>query len=563
MVSPARTAALVSYFAIECIVAVVLYFILEVPRVPLPRDEIGALVQAVGNSAGVPWPQPHISVSALPEALSEADLRDFVQQLTSKLAAEGVQATVVTSSAPELHGLGPCTAKGHGSIEQENAACLAAMEQLTTTMPNDGGSLTSAEFHLVVVPSQSCSTLFLDADTSAILRWQRGGKGVEKPEDLARLATSRLLETWFKQLPLFGVSPLFEIAPSYLFSFFLVSDCTRRVAWDFEKDVFVPYLRGFMGRLHTLFDFDFDSQVVQCSSLKGSASHGTSISEVDVEDLKADFLQNAGEWPGDTVTTDARWLPPLVRLAAFWPSTPLRVLDAEQQPQRAFAVPGWGAVALAGGSVGNSSCVEEACSMPASAAQHLSPCEAQRVASAWVSMLRAWLTLRPEGASPATADLSPCEGLTLLTARPHLDGIARWEQLLVAKIAHTFFLRRSAETLENFMALVDSLPDLEISAEIGEVVSKAAAAAQKAISEAGSGNLNEAMREARLALRLSLTASHDDTVVAQMYFSWQFKWAVYLPLLLPIVVPTLVGLFRELKRRKPKAATEVPSEEVQ
>jgi len=406
------------------------------------------------------------------------------------------------------------------------------------------------------------------------------------------MGTSRLLDTWFKELPLSGASSLFEMSPSYLFSFFLVSDCERRIAWDFKRSVFSPYLRRFMGRLQSIFDLEIDAQVVQCSSLKGSASktsRGKDIAEVTVEDLKADFLRNAGEWPGDTVTKDATWLPPLVRLAAFWPSSPLHVLDAEQQPQRAFAVPGWGVVALAGAEGKQSSCAEESCTLPDSSPQELSPCEgvrgpespmchaqarappqflspceAQRVASAWVSVLRAWLTLHPDAPSPSSP-LPHCSGLVLLTAKPQLDGLARWEHLLVAKVVHTLFVRRAAETLHNFIALVDSLPDLEIRAEIGEIVAKAAASAQEAVSQSAMGNLKEALEAARLALRLSLTASHDDTVVAQMYFSWQFKGAVYLPLMMPIVMPTLMALFRDIKRWRKKIPESmgVVAEEVQ
>jgi hypothetical protein len=148
--------------------------------------------------------------------------------------------------------------------------------------------------------------------------------------------------------------------------------------------------------------------------------------------------------------------------------------------------------------------------------------------------------------------VQPCSGLPFFVAQPQLDGIARWEQLLVARVVHTIFVRRAAETLQNFIALMDSLPDLEISAEIGAVVSQAVAAAQQAISESRAGNLNEALSAARLALRLSLTASHDDTVVAHLYFLWQFKWAVYLPLLLPIIVPTFASLWREFQARQKK-----------
>merc|ERR1712113_1355009 len=187
-------------------------------------------------------------------------------------------------------------------------------------------------------------------------------------------------------------------------------------------------------------------------------------------------------------------------------------------------------------------------------ADFLSRCEAQHVASAWVSNLRSWLTLPSDGPVGQGFSDDVCndaaEGLTMLSARPLLDGISDWELGSVAREFHRIFVRRTAATLEQLFTLVDSLPDVVVRPEIGEMAFEAAAAARHAASIAGNGNLTGALSASRRALELALTVSHDDTVVAQMYFSWEFKYAVYLPLGLPIIVPIMVGLFRQVKQAK-------------
>ncbi|CAK0833265.1 unnamed protein product [Prorocentrum cordatum] len=167
-------------------------------------------------------------------------------------------------------------------------------------------------------------------------------------------------------------------------------------------------------------------QVVTCSSLGGPV--GSRLNVTRAKALQADFLRHAGEWPGDTLTRGASWLPPLVRLVAFSPASPLDIVDSEGQHQTSFAVQGWGVVAVATPAVvegsprpGDPDCGE----LSARAAEPgaLGPCEAQRVASAWVSHLRSWLTLPPDAPvrNPA-GDGADCQGseggLPLWAAKP-------------------------------------------------------------------------------------------------------------------------------------------------
>lgn len=119
---------------------------------------------------------------------------------------------------------------------------------------------------------------------------------------------------------------------------------------------------------------------------------------------------------------------------------------------------------------------------------------------------------------------------------------------MVVRGVYQLFVKRTAETLEDALALVDSLPDVVVRAEIGEMIANAVAAARNAAGEAAAGKLQSALSSSRQALILALSASHDDTVVANLHFSLEFKYAVYLPIALPMVVPVMMAFVRQTKQ---------------
>mmetsp|Transcript_24926 Transcript_24926/g.83127 ORF Transcript_24926/g.83127 Transcript_24926/m.83127 type:complete len:571 (+) Transcript_24926:63-1775(+) len=545
MASPSRWASLLTYVAVLLFLGLISYFLLVVPRAPLPLEAIAALASAVGGegeSHGDAWPASRIHVSASPGAsLSAGDVATFVKRLSGLLVAEGVEVVVADGPPSSLVDLSACVDGHYGALE----ACLARQSD------SDASPLGN-DFALLMAPAAEGqkSALLLDADRGAVLRWSVAGD-LWSLDSLAFATATRLKETWFRRASFENTTTLFEVAPAYVFSFFLVGDCQQRVAWDFRGGLLGPYLWRFLERLRLLVDVELDSQVVQCGSLGGSGS------VVDAATLQADFLRQSGEWPSDTVTRDSRWLPPLVRFVAFKPTKPVRVVDDERRPQRSFAVQGWGVVSLVGAggpAPEQGGCADSPCRGDADGesgvrrADVVSPCEAQQAASAWISSLRSWLTLPPDGPVAGSGDQGGA--LPLRAARPSLDGIASWELLLVSRAVHRRFLRRTVETLENFAELVDSLPDVRVRAEIGAMVHEAAELAKRSAALASQGALPEALAAARRALQLALSASHDDTVVAEMYFSWEFRYAVYLPIGLPILMPVLVALLRQLFRAK-------------
>lgn len=187
------------------------------------------------------------------------------------------------------------------------------------------------------------------------------------------------------------------------------------------------------------------------------------------------------------------------------------------------------------------------------------------------------------------------------------DGVTDWEVDALIRAGTARNRDAAAETLRSLAALVESQPEMEVSAKVAEDVAAAIealanadaavlntmeaaplsgagagagpgvgarAAAQGAAdgrrdfggiaSSAGSiggGGDDDwacagAMRWAREALRRAEAAYFDPTMVPQLYFPQDFLLAVYLPFLGPLAFPLLWGfaqeLWRYLKKRKAK-----------
>mmetsp|Transcript_20404 Transcript_20404/g.44472 ORF Transcript_20404/g.44472 Transcript_20404/m.44472 type:complete len:570 (-) Transcript_20404:45-1754(-) len=543
MSSNARSLALLSYVVILCAGCLVLLWLMAVERAPLPREEIAAL-------RGPAWPRAEIILSAAPGAVdSGQELGEFARLLAAALEDEAVTVRTAEAPPPRLLGLASCTAAGeHGSTE----ACLASLQEIADSAQDERAPHLWG-FELMLAPSGDRSALLLGTGLEAILRWRRQSP-LGSLEELALSLAERLRETWLQRLSFASSATLFEIAPSYMFSFFLVGDCGDRIGWDFPRGVLLPFLQRFFDRLRLLFDFEVDSQVIQCGSLGQTGSGSRSSLVIKVDTVQDDFLRQAGGWPGDALVRDARWLPPLIRFVAFRPTEVFGVVDGEGRLQNSFSVQGWGTVAIDGANVTHNGVPCRAARRAAgeevrSTAELFSKCEAASVASAWVSNLRSWLALPPDAPVPEASRHSGGT-LSVEAALPRRAGVTDWELRKVAIAVHALFVRRTIETLVSFVELVDSLPDVAVTAEVSQMAFEAASAARRAVEASEAHNLEEALSSSRQGLALALTASHDDTVVAQMYFSWEFKYAVYLPLFLPVVMPILVGSFRHVKKEK-------------
>mmetsp|Transcript_125761 Transcript_125761/g.245187 ORF Transcript_125761/g.245187 Transcript_125761/m.245187 type:complete len:591 (-) Transcript_125761:233-2005(-) len=559
MASRARWAALLSYAFFLLLSLSVTLWLQSVPRAPLPREEIAALrhdLSAGDEGDGletVPWPRARIIFAAAPgsDLVASGELEKLRQHLAAYLDGKEHATVELASGAHSLQqGLSACAMVGSGTSETNVKACLAALEEQT---PASADTALTNTFEVMVVPvtgGSGCSTLQLGTGRNAVLHWRREG-ALASTEGLSKALGRQLRRTWLLRTKLDPTAALFEVAPAYVFSYYLVGDCQQRVAWDFLEVLRKPFLAQLLARLRLLVDIEEESQVVQCGSLGGrSSSGGETINEAT---LHAEFLRHAGEWPGDAITRDAIWLPPLLRFAAFKPSTPLRVVDAQRRPQSSFAMQGWGTVAILNTSSTlygeNVDAAQNLSGLPINAS-FVTKTEAQQAASAWVSNVRSWLTLPPD--NPMKADANDCTdgSLAVQAARPHFAGIADWELLLVARAFHGFFIARALEVLEKLVALIDSLPDVVVREEIGGFAMEAASAIRRSVVAASQGDIVGAMRDARRGLKLALTVQQDDTVVAATYFSWEFKYAVYLPLFLPISIPVLVALIRQTKQAR-------------
>lgn len=172
------------------------------------------------------------------------------------------------------------------------------------------------------------------------------------------------------------------------------------------------------------------------------------------------------------------------------------------------------------------------------------------------------------------------------------DGVTDWEVDALIRAGLARNRAAAAETLRSLAALVESQPEMEVSAKVAEDVTAAIAALAKADlavleatnirasegydmeaerwgggaggrTEAGDDGLTRvgdgvawacggAMLWAREALRRSEAAYFDPTMVPQLYFPQDHLMAVYLPFLGPLAFPLLWGFAQELWRYRNK-----------
>lgn len=205
----------------------------------------------------------------------------------------------------------------------------------------------------------------------------------------------------------------------------------------------------------------------------------------------------------------------------------------------------------------------------------------------------------PSCSAPPSVEQQQQRVLPLTFLPSPMDGATDWEVDALLRAGMARNRAAAAETLRSLAALVESQPEMEVSAKIAEDVAAAIAAlvnvdasimedmagaagapmmtnarAPAGTDGAGAGGISvggataalgrvgvddwasaRAMRWAREALRRSEAAYFDPTMVPQLYFPQDHLMAVYFPFLAPLAFPLIIGFAQELLRfyRKRKA----------
>ena len=95
---------------------------------------------------------------------------------------------------------------------------------------------------------------------------------------------------------------------------------------------------------------------------------------------------------------------------------------------------------------------------------------------------------------------------------------------------------------------IDTLPNLEIPAFIGEKVAAAEAEARAAVISAMRGNYTSSVAHARAARVAAEVVATHHSIVSQHSYPEQHKVALYLPLFAPLLAPVLGALSAEVRR---------------
>lgn len=169
-------------------------------------------------------------------------------------------------------------------------------------------------------------------------------------------------------------------------------------------------------------------------------------------------------------------------------------------------------------------------------------------ARAFVTHLRALLSLPAHGTQPA-AEPSTTTSHTAVRLLPSPEhGLAQWELDALRRRRVRAGAASAARTLRGLSEVVSELPNLGMPDLIGVQVAAALAAADAAREACARGDYEGAAVAASAAAGAADAAYLHPSVLSQLNFPDSHKLGVYMPYFLPASVPLIQGLAREARR---------------
>eukprot|EP01068_Selenidium_serpulae_P015238 Selendium_serpulae@DN6190_c0_g1_i1.p1 len=410
---------------------------------------------------------------------------------------------------------------------------------------------TAGEYRLIVAarPESFKAEMVFGHNTAALVLLSDQAPLSNQLDEAA--ATAR--KTWFRSFkkPTEGTNSL---PPALLMSFWLVSDGETRIGWDFHRQVMEPFVYGFLRQLFVLCDLQIQSQVVH---------HGEIDTIGVIEDTPegrfrllretdlSRFLSLANTWSaGDILIAGSHAPIPTLNLAVYAPAlTPTRIFEGRSLLQ-GFAVPSWGVMAVTEGSILESNGTATSHFVASHSTSNktiytLTEHQVKQAVGTWVAHLREQLGLPPTELRDYTLGYDNSLLETQLVSPP--SGIATWEGLGLARTAIQEFIKPAIDNLISLCAIIDRLTDLVVEETLAMAVTETVKKLNIAMDHLQQGRTRSAVKSARVAAQDSREVLHDDSLVAETYFSNEFKMALYLPIAMPFFVPIFVAIFRIIR----------------
>ncbi|CAK7349377.1 unnamed protein product [Dovyalis caffra] len=133
-------------------------------------------------------------------------------------------------------------------------------------------------------------------------------------------------------------------------------------------------------------------------------------------------------------------------------------------------------------------------------------------------------------------------------------GFTEWELDVLSRQHTCFNLHSSSTTLGSLSRLVQSLPRMIITDEIGKQVKFSLEAAKLALRNASLGVYDASAVSSRQARSLAEDAFFHPSIMSVSYYSFEHCFAVYSPFFLPVSMHVLLAALREWRRYKQEKA---------
>ncbi|CEM08899.1 unnamed protein product [Vitrella brassicaformis CCMP3155] len=537
----------------------------RVKRAPLPHAGVRALKARIDHFLSGPGLPAQISIfPACDDAVTMA--RGLAEALRDHVSKNG------TRRVPPLV-IGDVAAAVSGECMSHKEALEDASGHDDALWTQSGADSLVANYSVLVRiasgEEEQLPALYLTPGTSCIVTLPQGF--INSPQ--WKGVTDTLLAAWFTTVG----EPSIPLSASYTLAFWTTTDSPQRIRWpgSFHESVLRPYLSPFLSRLSTCYWLEMQAQTIYHASLgeqpKPQREKGTTRERVVAFNDLSRFLAAANDWTTDAVLTRGTHKPPVIlNLASMKPSgAPVVVLTQSGEPHTAFSVPGWGVMAIMSHPVPDDQLSRNATwrRQVARSGYELTDTDARETAGLWLSHFRKWLGFPnvTNTTTPINIDHHSPPLAKASMAAPSTNGIATWELLALANTLLQLFLREISENLTAVESLISSLPDLTVEQRIAESINHILRMATDALNaiERGERDLGRLLGGIRSGYQDSVETLHDDSMMADLYFSPEFKFAVYLPMLVPIAVPVLLTAGKELmtwRRERAEKTTKVKPE---
>lgn len=314
--------------------------------------------------------------------------------------------------------------------------------------------------------------------------------------------------------------------------------------WELQKAE-KQFLAPIVEALAPIADISVESQVLYHTPKASISYWDNNLGSYVFSTKDLPFFVNSNEWHLDT-STAAAGRAKVLQFVVYVPSVNecpllLRLPNGQTSKTNGFISPMWGGIVVWNPPrcSGNSQPTQVS-------RKTLSPEDMQKIFQVIVGQLRLLFGFKSDY-------LHGLQGgrLNILTSK---RGFTEWELDVLFRRHACSYLLSCATTLESLSKLVQSLPRMIVTDEIGKQVKFSLEAAGSAQNNASLGVYDAAAVSSRKARVLAEDAFFHPSIMSISYSSIEHYFAIYMPFFAPVALHVLLAAVKELKRYKRERA---------